>query len=123
MSLAEARDAVVHCATEQQARRVLAALEERMAEVGLQLHPDKTRIVYCQDMNRRRSDCAETSFTFLGYTFRARQAPTGDGKSMFSAFLPAVGKDALKRMSEETPPGAVLNALCMAQGLRAWGSS
>jgi RNA-directed DNA polymerase len=73
--------------------------------------------VYCQDGNRRRSDCAETSFTFLGYTFRARQAPAGDGKSMFSAFLPAVSKDALKRMSEETPPGAVLNALCMAQAL------
>ena len=42
-----------------------------MAEVGLQLHPDKTRIVYCRDRNRRRSDCANTSFTFLGYTFRA----------------------------------------------------
>jgi RNA-directed DNA polymerase len=37
-----ADDAVVHCATEQQARKVLAALEERMAEVGLQLHPDKS---------------------------------------------------------------------------------
>jgi RNA-directed DNA polymerase len=97
-----ADDAVVHCATEQQARRVLAALEERMAEVGLQLHPDKTRIVYCKDRNRRRSDVAETSFTFLGYTFRARQAPARQGNGvMFSAFLPAVGKDALKRMSEE----------------------
>jgi RNA-directed DNA polymerase len=96
-----ADDAVVHCATEQQARKVLAALEERMADVGLQLHPDKTRIVYCRDRNRRRSDCAETSFTFLGYTFHARQAPTRDGNSMFSAFLPAVSKDALKRMSEE----------------------
>jgi RNA-directed DNA polymerase len=40
-----ADDAVVHCATERQAREVLAALEQRMAEVGLQLHPDKTRIV------------------------------------------------------------------------------
>jgi hypothetical protein len=96
-----ADDAVVHCATEQQARRVLAALQERMAEVGLQLHPDKTRIVYCKDRNRRRSDCADTSFTVLGYTFRARQAPTRDGNSMFSAFLPAVSKDALKKMSEE----------------------
>ncbi|HLK01491.1 MAG TPA: group II intron reverse transcriptase/maturase [Streptosporangiaceae bacterium] len=97
-----ADDAVVHCATEQQARRVLAALEERMAEVGLQLHPDKTRIVYCKDRNRRRSDCADTSFTFLGYTFRARQAPARQGGgAMFSAFLPAVSKDALKRMSEE----------------------
>jgi RNA-directed DNA polymerase len=97
-----ADDAVVHCATEQQARRVLAALEERMAEVGLQLHPDKTRIVYCKDRNRRRSDCADTSFTFLGYTFRARQAPARQGGgAMFSAFLPAVSKDALKKMSEE----------------------
>jgi RNA-directed DNA polymerase len=97
-----ADDAVVHCATEQQARRVLAALEERMAEVGLQLHPGKTRIVYCKDRNRRRSDCADTSFTFLGYTFRARQAPARQGGGvMFSAFLPAVSKDALKRMSEE----------------------
>jgi RNA-directed DNA polymerase len=97
-----ADDAVVHCATEQQARRVLAALEERMAEVGLQLHPDKTRIVYCKDRNRRRKDCADTSFTFLGYTFRARQAPARQGNgAMFSAFLPAVSKDALKRMSGE----------------------
>jgi RNA-directed DNA polymerase len=87
-----ADDAVVHCATEQQARKVLAALEERMAEAGLQLHPDKTR---------RRKDCEHTSFTFLGYTFRARQAPTGNRTSMFSAFLPAVSKDALKKMNEE----------------------
>ena len=97
-----ADDAVIHCATEQQARRVLAALEERMAEVGLQLHPDKTRIVYCKDRNRRRKDCAGTSFTFPGYTFRARQAPARQGGgAMFSAFLPAVSKDALKRMSGE----------------------
>jgi len=97
-----ADDAVVHCATERQANEVLAALEERMAEVGLQLHPDKTRIVYCKDRNRRRRDCAETSFTFLGYTSRARQAPARQGGgAMFSAFLPAVSKDALKRMSEE----------------------
>ena len=96
-----ADDAVVHCATEWQARKVLAALEERMAEVGLELHPDKTRIVYCKDRNRRRSDCESTSFTFLGYTFRARRALTGDRTSMFSAFLPAVSRDALKRMNEE----------------------
>ena len=49
-----ADDAVVHCATERQAREVLAALEMRMAEVGLELHPDKTRIVYCKDRKRRQ---------------------------------------------------------------------
>jgi RNA-directed DNA polymerase len=95
-----ADDAVVHCATQRQANEVLAALEGRMAEVGLQLHPDKTRIVYCKD-RKRRLDHEHTSFTFLGYTFRARNAPTRDGTSMFTGFVPAVSKDALKRMSEE----------------------
>jgi RNA-directed DNA polymerase len=64
-------DAVIHCASEQQARQVLAALQERMSEVGLALHPDKTRIVYCQDA-RRRGSHEHTSFTFLGYGFRGR---------------------------------------------------
>src|SRR5438034_2962135 len=38
-------DAVIHCVSEAQARDVLAALTERMREVGLELHPDKTRSV------------------------------------------------------------------------------
>src|SRR5690242_20370547 len=84
-----ADDAVVHCATERQAREVLTALGFRMEQVGLQLHPTKTKIVYCKD-RKRRLDCENTSFTFLGYTFRARKAQTRDGLSMFSAFLPAM---------------------------------
>ena len=90
-----ADDAVVHCATERQALQVKAALSERMEEVGLRLHPDKTKVVYCKD-RKRRLDYECTSFTFLGYTFRARKAPTRDGKSMFAAFLPAISGDALK---------------------------
>jgi len=70
-----ADDAVVHCVTERQAREVLAALEDRMAQVGLRLHPDKTKIVYCKDQ-RRRGVHELTSFTFLGYTFRPRGART-----------------------------------------------
>ena len=96
-----ADDAVVHCATERQAREVLAALDARMAEVGLQLHPDKTKIVYCKDRKRCQRYDGPASFTFLGYTFRARKAPTRDGTSMFAAFLPAVSKDALNKMGEE----------------------
>ena len=92
-----ADDAVVHCVTEGQARTVLAALETRMEQVGLALHPTKTKIVYCKDRNRRL-DCENTAFTFLGYTFRARKAQTMDGLSMFSAFLPAASADALKSM-------------------------
>ena len=58
-------DAVVHCISEAQAHRVLAALVERMREVGLELHPEKTRIVYCKD-GRRRGSYEHTAFTFLG---------------------------------------------------------
>jgi RNA-directed DNA polymerase len=90
-----ADDAVVHCATERQAHEVRAALAERLESVGLLLHPGKTKVVYCKD-RKRRYTYDNTSFTFLGYTFRARKAPTRDGKSMFAAFLPAISKDALK---------------------------
>jgi RNA-directed DNA polymerase len=91
-----ADDAVVHCATERQAREVLAALTERMKEVGLRLHPDKTKIVYCKD-SRRRGSYEHTTFTFLGYTFRPRKARYPDGKA-FTSFLPAIGAEALKVM-------------------------
>jgi group II intron reverse transcriptase/maturase len=94
-----ADDAVVHCVSRQQAEQVLAALQERMAAVGLQLHPDKTRIVYCQDSNRR-GDFPHTSFTFLGYTFRPRGARRADGVQ-FTGFLPAISKAALKRISRQ----------------------
>jgi len=93
-----ADDAVVHCATERQAQKVWAALAERMASVGLRLHPDKTKIVYCKD-RKRRLDYTSTSFTYLGFTFRTRAAPTRDRKSAFAAFLPAMGTDALKAKS------------------------
>ncbi len=92
-------DAVVHCVSERQARYVLAAITERMSEVGLSLHPEKTRIVYCQDDNRRGSH-EHVEFTFLGYTFRRRSARTKDG-GMFLSFLPAISREALSRISAE----------------------
>jgi RNA-directed DNA polymerase len=95
-----ADDAVVHCVTERQAHQVRDALAQRLQQVGLQLHPEKTKIVYCRD-RRRGFAYANTSFTFLGYTFQARKAPTSDGKSMFAAFLPAVSRAALTRMGHE----------------------
>ncbi|MET8831702.1 group II intron reverse transcriptase/maturase [Streptomyces sp. NPDC004610] len=94
-----ADDAVLHCVTERQARAVLAALTDRMAEVGLQLHPAKNRIVYCKD-EQRRGSFEHTAFTFLGYTFRARRGRTRHGRH-FLSFDPAVSKDALKKMSRE----------------------
>jgi hypothetical protein len=92
-------DAVVHCASEAQAHKVVAAIADRMEQVGLRLHPEKTKVVYCKDSNRRGS-YETTAFTFLGFTFRQRRARNRQGKS-FSNFLPAISKDALNRISAE----------------------
>jgi len=90
-------DAVVHCVSKAQAVMVARAIGRRMVEVGLRLHPDKTRIVYCRDENRPGSH-EHTAFTFLGYTFRTRAARTRTGK-VFTSFAPAISKEALKKIS------------------------
>jgi len=92
-------DAVIHCTSQAQAVMVRDALAARLAEAGLELHPGKTRVVYCKDADRR-GDHEVTSFTFLGYTFRPRLAKNKWGKH-FVNFLPAVSKDAVKAMSRE----------------------
>ncbi|WP_184731610.1 group II intron reverse transcriptase/maturase [Saccharopolyspora phatthalungensis] len=94
-----ADDAVVHCATERQAREVWAALAERLDSVGLRLHPDKTKIVYCKDAKRRGS-FEQVSFTFLGYAFRPRKARQKDGR-FYTGFLPGVSPAALKAMGQQ----------------------
>ena len=92
-------DAVVHCVSKAQAIMVARAIGDRMVEVGLRLHPDKTKIVYCKDSNRRDSH-EHTVFTFLGYTFRSRAARAKNGR-MFSSFQPAISTDAVKRISAQ----------------------
>ena len=92
-------DAVIHCVSERQARQVLAALQDRMVEVGLRLHPDKTRIVYCKD-GVRRGSYEHEAFTFLGYTFRARKNRSRRG-NLFLSFDPAISNDALNKISRE----------------------
>jgi RNA-directed DNA polymerase len=92
-------DAVVHCRSEKQARQVRDAIAARLTQVGLELHPDKTRIVYCKDADRRGS-YEPTKFTFLGYEFRPRLAKNKYGKN-FVSFLPAVSTEAMKEMGRE----------------------
>ena len=93
-----ADDAVADCSTKAQAEEVLAALSERMAQVGLELHPDKTRIVYCKDSHRHGSH-EHQRFDFLGYTFRARLATGKRGE--FVSFSPAVSDQAAKKIRQE----------------------
>ena len=93
-----ADDAVIHCVSERQARFVRDAVARRLAEVGLELHPDKTRIVYCKDSNRRGT-YEQVSFTFCGYTFRPRRAYNKRTGVAFTGFLPAVSPGKLTAMS------------------------
>lgn len=94
-----ADDAVVHCATQRQAHQVLAAVAARMEKVGLRLHPDKTKLVYCQDVWRKETH-EHTAFTFLGYEFRPRPVKGKNG-AIFSSFSPAIGPKALKAIGRE----------------------
>jgi len=95
-----ADDAVIHCVTERQAREVWAAVGRRFAEIGLELHPDKTRIVYCKD-SRRRQGYDRVSFTFCGYTFRPRKGYSMKRQESYTNFLPAVAPEKLTEMSHK----------------------
>lgn len=89
-----ADDAVVHCRSRGEAELVLAAIRDRFAQCGLELHPVKTRIVYCKD-DDRRGEHEHVSFDFLGYTFQPRRAKNRWGK-FFVSFLPAISTKAAK---------------------------
>jgi RNA-directed DNA polymerase len=91
-----ADDVILHCTSKPQAQWVLDAIIERLAQVGLELNLDKTRIVYCKDSNRRGSHEHER-FDFLGYTFRPRLARNRAGEG-FVSFCPAVADAAAKMM-------------------------
>jgi RNA-directed DNA polymerase len=93
-----ADDGVVHCKSRRQAECVLAAIAARMNEVGLRLHPQKTRIVYCKDSNRR-AEHEHTTFTFLGFMFRPRTARNSRDGTHFTSFLPAMSPEALNAKS------------------------
>jgi RNA-directed DNA polymerase len=78
---------------------VLGAIAARFEDVGLRLHPQKTRIVYCKDSNRRSSH-EHISFTFLGFAFRPRGARRRDGV-IFTSFSPAMSPEAFKARGAE----------------------
>lgn len=91
-----ADDAIVHCTSERQARAVLEAIRGRFEQCGMELHPVKTRIVYCKD-DDRPGDYENVKFDFLGYTFQPRRAKNRWGK-FFVSFLPAISSKAAKKI-------------------------
>jgi RNA-directed DNA polymerase len=93
-----ADDAVVHCRSLKQAEDVMQSIALRLAECGLTMHPEKSKVVYCKQRYRTKA-YPTVQFTFLGFTFRPRGARDRRG-NVFTGFLPAVSETALKRMRE-----------------------
>lgn len=94
-----ADDGVVHCKSEKDAIELLTRIKQRLEDCGLELHPEKTKIVYCKDDDRCKM-YPNTKFDFLGYTFRCRRSKNRWGK-FFVNFCPAVSDSARKAMRQK----------------------
>ena len=92
-----ADDGVMHCKTKAEAELLIEALDSRLKECDLEMHQDKTKIVYCGNKDTR----ANRSFTFLGFTFQPRRAYSKDSKEVFTSFLPAISKEKQKLIRQE----------------------
>ena len=90
-----------HCETKEQAEALLLELKDRFNECKLEIHPDKTKMVYCKDGNRNADYQGNTSFVFLGYEFRARGAENKQTKVVFTGFLPAISPKSEKSILEK----------------------
>ena len=94
-----ADDGLVHCRTESEATALKAALQDRLAECHLELHPTKTKIVYCKD-GKRKGTYPNVKFDFLGYGFRPRLVKRVRDNTLFCGFNPAVSTSAMQAMRE-----------------------
>lgn len=103
-----ADDAIIHSRSMHEATKVKAALTERLKTCGLELHPEKTQIVYCKDSNRKERGARKMSFDFLGYTFKPRLAQNSQRGEWFTSWLPAVSGKAMRSMNEKMGEWAVL---------------
>jgi RNA-directed DNA polymerase len=88
----------VHCRSRRQAQWIKERVEHRLRRCLLELHPAKTKIIYCKD-SRRQDEWAQYSFDFLGYTFRPRSARNHRGE-FFVSFSPAISRKAAKRLRQ-----------------------
>lgn len=96
-----ADDIIVHVKNEPYAKHILKSIRERMTQCKLELHPEKTKVVYCNRKGRRKKSKADVrQFDFLGYTFRSRKVLTKTGGIIFG-FSPAISRKSMKRISDE----------------------
>jgi len=95
-----ADDAILHCHSKVHAERTLKAVGERMASVGLELHPEKTKLVYCRDY-RRKGKYPIVKFDFLGYSFQPRTAKSKKTGKLFLGYDCAISISSRKRIADK----------------------
>lgn len=94
-----ADDAVIHCKSEKEAKEIKEALTLRMQQCKLELHPQKTRIVYCKDEDRTQ-EYPLTEFDFLGYTYKTVYIKCRDGR-MRNNFIASASAKACKSLRDK----------------------
>lgn len=95
-----ADDAILHCRSKTHAEQTLNAIGERMKECGLELHPGKTKIVYCKDY-RRQEKHENVKFDFLGYSFQPRTAKSRKTGKLFLGYDCAISISSKKRIADK----------------------
>lgn len=89
-----ADDIVIHCSRMSDAVRMRQKLTERLAEVGLTVNDEKTKVVYIDIFERYN---VATSFTFLGYDFRVRTLKNSKGE-LYRKCMPGASAKAMRRI-------------------------
>jgi len=89
---------ILHCRSEAEANWLREQLATRLRDCGLEMHPEKTRVVYCKD-SRRTGTHECVAFNFLGYTFRPRRIVDRRGQ-VRTGFTPAVSRAAMTAMRQ-----------------------
>lgn len=123
-----ADDAIVHCATYEDAIHIKEQIIRRFQEWNLDINEEKTHIVYCKD-NHRKGPHEPFAFTFLGFEFRPRRAQNGQDGSLFTSYLPAISPTALLdifeqirdwKLTERTPDTLTTLSDEINQQIRGW---
>ena len=103
-----ADDAVIHCRTQLHAEWLLQKLKERMGECGLELHPNKTKLVYCRDF-KRQGKYSVVKFDFLGYSFQPRTAKSKKTGKLFLGYDCAISISSKKRIADKLEELNIVN--------------
>ena len=94
-----ADDVIIHCQTEEEAKKLLMTIRERLTECKLSLNEEKTKLVYCQDYRRVKKKSFGKKFDFLGFTFKPGSvASKRGGGSMFLGYGCAISQSAQTRI-------------------------